>query len=358
MEGVTVYTSDPSPMQDCAYIYPPFTAQMMIPLVSNYDYWDARRIWYQANIALLIITVALLSYHFRHTNYVRIIWMLPLLFTPTIQNFWVGQVAVLLFFLISGAWLARKRGWGDISGGLLAIATWIKIFPIFLLIYAIWRRDWQVVRGGLLVGFSILFLQMVISPPQYLWDYFTIQLSALLLQGQEFLFSYNASLLGQSLRFFVDNDYNTPLINAPQYVDLSRRIMLLILFSVSGFALYRSYRNTAEYMRDHYDLEYALVLLVAMWFGPTLWISGMTPLILVYILFMVNEVSRVRLFLVSISIALLTIYLPMLYGRSADADWAWWIHSVGFFGVLILWLLLVWQVANSSQPDENVVTQA
>jgi alpha-1,2-mannosyltransferase len=70
-----------------------------------------------------------------------------------------GQVNLLLLFLLCAmiaAIVARRSGLAGLS---LAAAACVKVFPLYLAIYPLWRRDWRFLGGlsaGLLMGLIVI----------------------------------------------------------------------------------------------------------------------------------------------------------------------------------------------------------
>jgi len=67
-----------------------------------------------------------------------------------------GQVNMIIVALTAGMFLATVRNQRFRSGLWLAAAVCLKIFPIFLIIFPLWRRDLRAVAGvacGLFIGF-------------------------------------------------------------------------------------------------------------------------------------------------------------------------------------------------------------
>jgi hypothetical protein len=67
---------------------------------------------------------------------------------PLRQQIQQGQLTLLLLLLIVGAWAANRWGHEKWAGVLLGIAAVIKIFPGFLFLYFLFRRQWRVVGVG------------------------------------------------------------------------------------------------------------------------------------------------------------------------------------------------------------------
>jgi Glycosyltransferase family 87 len=77
-------------------------------------------------------------------------------------NFLLGQPSLVLLALMLGAFLClqRKREWA--AGGLIAVATAIKAFPLIAIVYLIYRRYWTATASLLL---ALAFLLIVLPLP-------------------------------------------------------------------------------------------------------------------------------------------------------------------------------------------------
>lgn len=81
-----------------------------------------------------------------------------------------GQVNILLLLSISGAALAFVRGQSARAGLWLALAAVLKVFPAFLLLYPLVRRDWRCLAGfaiGSAVG--MLIIPSIVLGPSQMW---------------------------------------------------------------------------------------------------------------------------------------------------------------------------------------------
>jgi hypothetical protein len=74
----------------------------------------------------------------------------------------LGQPNLLLLsIMLLGFWtIQNKRPW--IAGGLFALATAIKVFPLAVLPYLLWRRQWA--ASVSMIVFTLLFLYVVPAP--------------------------------------------------------------------------------------------------------------------------------------------------------------------------------------------------
>ncbi len=240
-------------IQGMVYLYPPLLAQLLMLLVAFLSLEQVWAVWFAFNVLLLVGMVALLS---RETRQARWLWIMTPLFLPITEALANGQVTVILLTLMAGAWLAVKRERGVLAGILLALAAWLKVYPALLIIYFIWKRDWQVVRGALIGGIAFGLLQVAISGPQTMIEMSNV-LFSLTNSGQDHLIPFNASILGFTSQLFQAHPNVTVLlVSQPLYL-LSR---LALTLGVIGGLLFL----TAPHARNDFDLEYTLALLTAL----------------------------------------------------------------------------------------------
>lgn len=85
-------------------------------------------------------------------------WIPALLAGPfVVQEFQYGNVQFYIFALVAGALLmSRTRSWT--AGGMLALATSIKVWPLFFFPYLAVRRDWKVVGSATLLTAGLTLL--------------------------------------------------------------------------------------------------------------------------------------------------------------------------------------------------------
>lgn len=72
-----------------------------------------------------------------------------LFYAPIIEALNIGQASMLMFTCFMLALWFLRRGQPEWAGVMLTIATLIKIFPAFLLLYFALRRQWRVVAGAI-----------------------------------------------------------------------------------------------------------------------------------------------------------------------------------------------------------------
>jgi alpha-1,2-mannosyltransferase len=79
--------------------------------------------------------------------------------TPVVATLMRGQVNLFLLAMLcfAGAAVLRGRSWR--TGAWIAAAVCLKVYPAFLLVYPLWRRDYRCLAGcaaGLLVGLVLI----------------------------------------------------------------------------------------------------------------------------------------------------------------------------------------------------------
>lgn len=158
------------------YHYPPLLASLLVPVAQPPANVDAKPlvpfatvvvIWYLLGIACIIASVKLMAgtvgptaVH-RDGKYRRWLLYIPLwVLAPALfSSLSRGQVNELVLLLLVGMIVAASGGSRLAAGMWLAGATCIKLFPAYLLIYPLWKRDYRWLGGtaiGLVLGLLIV----------------------------------------------------------------------------------------------------------------------------------------------------------------------------------------------------------
>lgn len=138
-----------SPQAQFLYLYPPFLAVAAAPVTAilGVDYRIANWAW--AATGLLIVVAAAIGIARREGIGSRgdrwLIVAAALAFPPIVGELVMGNVHLILLGLLTGAWLAVRRGnrLGEASAGILiGVAVLIKVFPAVLVLWFLFRRRW------------------------------------------------------------------------------------------------------------------------------------------------------------------------------------------------------------------------
>jgi hypothetical protein len=114
------------------------------------DYRAANWVWFAIGFAIVVaVAVALARRERIRSRSDR--WLVvaaALAFPPVVGELVMGNVHLLLLGLLTGAWLAIRRGGRSanaVAGALVGIAVLIKIFPAIVILWFILRRRWSAV---------------------------------------------------------------------------------------------------------------------------------------------------------------------------------------------------------------------
>ena len=239
--------------------HPPINALLMMPL-TLLPFRTMALCWTIGCVVVLLIAVRTIINEL-NLPIVGLWQAVMLLFLPNWYPVWLhlhlGQFTILLFGLVVGTWYCLRRGHDRWAGCLLAVATVVKIYPGFLLIYALLRGRWRVLQAAALTALVLVLLQSFIYPHQWL-DYFTRTApnDASEWVGHE----RNASLGNLSTRLFTGSEDVKPLFDLPG-LELPFRALLYVLFLVlSGVAIWR-YRHTTD-LTGEFSLLLSIMLLI------------------------------------------------------------------------------------------------
>lgn len=145
------------------YNYPPLFAVLMVPFAKMSLFWAALT-WYVISVILAAsavrMCVAMVHDHSRGTPG-PLLYALPLCLIgwPLMSALTRGQASVLLLWLVVAAVFYNSKGRDIVGSACLAGAIVVKVFPVVLLAYFVWRKHWRFVVGtfvGVALGAFVL----------------------------------------------------------------------------------------------------------------------------------------------------------------------------------------------------------
>ncbi|MGO8683433.1 MAG: glycosyltransferase family 87 protein [Thermoleophilia bacterium] len=147
--GITHYTSP--------YRYPPYTAavvRLLVPLGP----FRAMVVWEVISAAALFAGAWLLGKALGGGIKIPLTLLVLVVFVPIYNMLADGQVDGLVFFFLALAFwgLVRKRDFA--LGGGVAVAAALKLVPVILIGYLVWRRRWRaaLIAVAVLAGLTLL----------------------------------------------------------------------------------------------------------------------------------------------------------------------------------------------------------
>jgi hypothetical protein len=137
----------------------PFSTLVIWPLTGLAPL-AAKHVWILTNL-LLLLPLAWFLQSMTGLGYRRIALAFALS-VPLYRNLEYGQLYVFLLLLITVACWAYLRGFRALAGGLIAIATACKIFPILFFVFFLQRRNWRALTWGAITGTAALVMSVAV----------------------------------------------------------------------------------------------------------------------------------------------------------------------------------------------------
>jgi hypothetical protein len=323
------------------YLYPPLLAQSLTPLEAMLPFMETAVLWVILNLFCLLVATYLMASQLQKGWKQYVIWLLPLLFLPTLETFMSGQIVPIMLLLIVGAMVAYKQEHPWIAGGLLAIVTWLKIYPILIIGYFILRRDWRVVASAFVGGMLLLVLQLGISGIDVVMSFFTDTLMNLASQGQDFILFRNNSIFGFTHR----------LLENSTLAKLTQWSIVGILIAIMGWIVRYDWRvKLKDLTTAKFELEYAVLVVFMLLIGSTLLSTSMMPILLPVAIALKYSHTIKHYIVFAGSFVLLSMtfeYVSREYVINAHPI----IQGFGFYALVGLWGLLTylhWEESNQS----------
>lgn len=189
-----------------------------------------------------------------------------------LENFDRLQINVLILLCCVGGYLqvARNRCiWG---GAIIGFAASIKVLPVFLLPYFLWKKWWGAALGTLMAGVGCTVLPVLVFGPFQWWLY--LQRWREIVATQWGVQRSNQSLYAMVDRFYtgrfgwwVPNTVDFTASHDPVVALVVYGLMLLVV----ALFLYATRRGGDNPSSPEAIVEFAAVLVIAVLFSPLAW---------------------------------------------------------------------------------------
>lgn len=222
--------------------HPPFAVLLVVPL-TLLPFWAAALVWTLGSAALLALIVWRIADELDLP--LRGLWRLlvPLLLLswyPVWLHLHLGQWTILLTALVVEAWIALRRGRDGLAGALLGLAALIKLYPLLLFGYALWRWRWRALAAGAATVLALALAQTAIDPRHYA-EYITQVAGST--DAAWRVSPRNASLSTISARLFAGSAEVRPLFDLPAAELPARAAVYALALAAFGHALWRGRRS-------------------------------------------------------------------------------------------------------------------
>lgn len=270
LNGKNIY-SENTPL---SFLYPPSALLLFIPLIYTGKF--AFYIWTVFSLLLFSTSYYLISKVLLKTYPLSVKLLILFLFFQSFslqQTIYLGQVNLVVLSAIITAFYFLHKGKGlqheVIAGALLAIATGIKIIPIFLIIYLILKKHWFATLNlftalAFINMTSILFLKIKMAD----LSSFLGTISNLSLYSGQVNPRTAESLMNQSLNRFIIS--NSPFENGAKII----QIILIVLFltlSINTWLTKAKSKNESAILINDWELFGFLIAYSILFFSTYTW---------------------------------------------------------------------------------------
>jgi hypothetical protein len=328
------------------YDYPPFLAVLMRS-VSRLPYKIAASGWRLLNVLLILMTVPPLAAWYRcrrpGVGVHLVILFVVMLYTPGHSALMLGQVSTLMACALSWAFgllvsptLAGKRAAQIAAGWLIGLASIIKLFPVLLIPFLLWRRSFRVAGWAVASLIVYIIVGLVGGGVANTVEFLSAFLPSFYDQRVYHSLDYNQALSATLVRWLGPGALVPPL-----HLAFSGAIL-----AATCFALVRSRRAMQD--DERFGLEYGLVLTASIL--PLTYVTLNYYLLLLIPLAGLWFSSASRLLRVGSAlgcIALICVHSLVM--------WTFWdigrLVPFGLIAALLLWGVLVALVSRPPRPD-------
>ncbi|MBW1803126.1 MAG: DUF2029 domain-containing protein [Deltaproteobacteria bacterium] len=325
------------------YVYPPCFALFLSPLASI-NYRTGVLIWILLNHVLFFGGMVLLMRTISRTWSLEgwiTVFFVGMNFMPLYVDYLIGQANIILFFFITLGLALHRSGRNLYAGAALAMAAIIKVIPLLIIFYMLWKRKYTVFLAAvitifLIVGYSMLYF----DPDLYVW-----YLKSMTSQDIFNAYNDNHSLTGFFSRLFLHSIWTKGIFDSPGAAKISIALSSLIALIVF---LYRIRKRTPasepRFLNEYAFCIVTMLLLSKLTSTPYLVMLLIPLTVIVHELFNHHVPGRVK-YILCIAYGILAIWQPLPLSRFLDmgiyqtytSGFPAMIFSLQFFALLAIW---------------------
>lgn len=202
------------------------------------------------------------------TNVVRVavILFMVLNYSPLFLSLRLGQINVVILFLLAATLYLCKKGRFGLAGIPLGIAASIKIIPGLLLPFFLLHKKWRTVTSTFLMIITLFAVSLLFVKVETYEKFVSV---ILLTRAKPEPYPVNQGVSGFFARLFVANDYTHVLLRSSA-ITLIGPMALAIVFLVGAFLVTRKIGDPRE-IGTVFDLQFSLWLVTAMLVSTLNW---------------------------------------------------------------------------------------
>ncbi|MCA9005624.1 MAG: DUF2029 domain-containing protein [Planctomycetaceae bacterium] len=245
--------------------HPPSANLIAVPF-AWLTYQDAQLAWSLTSLGMLFLSLFWIvqALEIRMTFWSSLALLTALLACDPLQQSLIqGQPNLLLGLLVVAAWKTGRSGKSLMAGICLGLASAVKIYPAYLFLYFLIRRDVRALAGGALAFGGITLFTIAIFGSAAYHDYLTVVLPSLADVTNNW---GNASLLAFWERLF-DHPTSTikPVIESPLLLQATVWMSWLALTALVAAVIWKT--RHARFS----DQSFAITIVAMLLMTPTTW---------------------------------------------------------------------------------------
>jgi alpha-1,2-mannosyltransferase len=208
-----------------------------------------------------------------------------------------NNAAVLLFILLSFFFSQKKASRYHIVGGIFfGIATALKVFPVFLLIYFLCKKQWVVSGVGVCV-FLLFLIAGTFGHIQYIWDYI----------------HFSRTVISSSVAISKDQSFSSLLLFTFPYMQNFQTTITMGVYASSVFVCSVLWKKLPKELLSDFFFFSSVLGCTILIITPLAWIHHLLFVFPFCIFLFAQAVSKKDTF--SIVLFLLTLFLILFNGE-------------------------------------------
>jgi hypothetical protein len=331
------------PTNESFYIYPPLLAMLFVPLTAL-PLARAAQIWFFGNLLLYGLSLILVSRSLdlgSRTKVPALLWVLAFLYPPALFTLYKGQANIVILFLLALVYFLLLRGLAARAGVALGLGSMIKIVPVLLLPYYLWKRQYLLVFATLLTLFILVVTTVVVVGTGPVRTFVSWVLPTLAAPRPN---PANQSLGGFFSLLLLGNPYTWNLVDSPSLWKALTGATSAVVLGGAAFLLWRHQRCASTS-----DLEYALIVASFPLLSNIAWVDMFVLLVIPYAV-LCRHALDYRLgptWIALIAVSATLISFPRLQDllSTLPLSWSPLIHNpfvigLPLYGAIILWIVV------------------
>ncbi len=313
-QGINPYLSGGS---YTGYIYPPICLFFLFPF-QLLPLVIASKVWIGLSFIGVIFSLIIILRIYKYSlfsSFSLVLFTLAFLFFPLKFTLGMGQINVFILLCLAFALYFFSRGKEALVGIFFGLSLTIKYFPIFIILYLIFRKKWKILQY-LFLTVVFLFIMGYLFIDTSINNYFFLNTFPSLFQSSGGYY-YNQALSGFVSRTFAGSS-----------MEFIIRILLsvLILFT-TFFVMYKRKKINKEIIL----FEIGIIITTNLLLSSFTWQHHFTWLLipLIFTAFQIHKKSEFFL--------LFIIFLLLTYNIKYPAGVPILFQSHAFYGALLLW---------------------